>query len=133
MGFTPLDSNALFSTAFRTGALPWAVWTAILAATDADGFVAINPAFLAAQWRMPVEEVQEAWDVHTKPDPDSHNKDCDGARIIPTEDGRWLVVSHIGYRKRYAKEIRLKQKADAQRRYRERKQNGSEATTEDQA
>lgn len=134
MPFTPLDHAALYSTAFRTGPLPWAVWTAILAAMDSDGIVSINPAFLAAQWPgVSREEIEDAWNVHTKPDPDSKNEECEGARLVPTDDGRWLVVSHKSYRTRYSKEIRRAQVAQAQANYRKKQKvsqpgNGKRAT-----
>ena len=119
--YTPLDSQALYSTAFRTGALPWAIWTAILASMDADGNTSLNPAFLAAQWRIDEKEIEKAWNVHTKPDPKSKNKDYDGARLIPLDDGRWHVVSYKSYRNRYRKEIRAQQLREAQSRYRSKK------------
>lgn len=137
MPYTPLDSSALYSTAFRTGPLPWAVWTAILAAMDSDGVVSINPSFLAAQWPgVSRAEIEEAWSVHTKPDPDSKNEEFEGRRLIPYEGGRWLVVSHQEYRNKYSKAIRAEQLRAAKQRQRQREKisqpgNGKRATTVD--
>jgi len=118
--YAPLDSEALFSSAFMEGPLPWAVWTAILASKDKDGLTSLNPTALARMWRVDEEEVQKAWDVHTSPDPKSKNKEYQGRRLIPTEDGRWLVVSHAQYRERFREEKRREQLRLAKQRQRER-------------
>jgi len=132
MPYTPLDHAALYSTAFRTGAIEWAVWTAILAAQDSDGNVAINPAFLAVQWSMDESEVQKAWDVHTHPDPKSKNIEHDGRRIIPLGDGRWHVVSFDKYKDRYRKEVRSEQLrlAKQKQRLREKLEREAKGLTE---
>ncbi len=106
MSYAPLDSQSLFSTAFRAGPLEWAVWTAILAAKDQDGFVSISPDALAALWTCDVGPIQKAWDVHASPDPKSKNKEYEGRRIIPMDDGRWLVVSHEYYRDKHREAAR---------------------------
>jgi len=116
--YTPLDSQSVFSTAFMEGPLPWAVWTAILATADSDGVTAINPPLLARIWRIPIEQVQGAWDVHTHPDPLSKNKEHEGRRIIPTKEGRWFVVGHKLYREMYSKEKRADGLREAKRRQR---------------
>lgn len=119
MPFTPLDHGALFSTAFMSGPMPWAVWTAILSTADANGMTSLNPQILARMWGVPVEDVQAAWEVHTKPDPDSKNKEHGGRRIIPV-DGRWYIVSHSKYKEMYSPEFRREQLRVAKRRQRAR-------------
>jgi hypothetical protein len=124
MPYTPLDSAALYSTAFRSGALEWAVWTAILSAMDVHGNASINPAFLAAQWKNVTEqEIEKAWNVHASPDPKSKNKDHEGRRLIPLEDGRWHVVSYLSYREKYEEDRRLALNRAAKRRQREREKD----------
>ena len=120
MSYAPLDSESLFSSAFMAGPLPWAVWCAILASKDQDGMTALNPEALARMWRIDIEIVQKAWDVHTKPDKLSKNKEHDGCRLIPTPDGRWLVVSHEQYRDKFREERRKEQLRLAKQRQRER-------------
>jgi hypothetical protein len=118
MPYTPLDSQSLFSTAFLEGAVPWAVWTAILASTDQDGNTALWPGHLARVWNMPVEEVEAAWNKHSSPDPASKSVEHEGRRIIKLADGRWHVVNHLRYREKYSKEKRAEALRDAKRRQR---------------
>lgn len=120
MPYTPLDSQALYSTAFMSGPLPWAVWTAILSSIDQDGCTALNPEFLARAWRVPIEDIQSAWDIHTNPDPASKNKEHGGRRMIRLDDGRWLVVSHQHYREKYKEDVRKEQLRVAKQRQRAR-------------
>jgi hypothetical protein len=118
MPYTPLDSQAMFSTAFLEGPLPWAIWTAILSTADQDGITSLSPLYLARAWRMPVEEIAKAWDIHTQPDPSSKNKEHEGRRLIETDNGRWLVVSHAQYRAQYTEDVRKARLRDAKRRQR---------------
>jgi hypothetical protein len=121
MPYAPLDSDSLFSTAFMAGPLPWAVWTAILASKDKDGLTSLNPEILSRLWQVDLADVQKAWDHHAKPDAKSKNKEHDGARIVPTEDGRWKVVSHEKYRSKHLSEKRRDANTEAVRRHRARK------------
>lgn len=118
MPFTPLDSQSLYSSAFMSGALPWAVWTAILSSIDADGTTALSPAYLAAIWHLSEDEIRQAWNVHTEPDPKSKNTSHGGRRMIPMEDGRWLVVSYERYREKYRPEFRKEMARIAKQRQR---------------
>ena len=120
MPFTPLDSQAVFSTAFMSGPMPWAVWTAVLSSADSDGMTSLNPHVLARLWNCPLEDIQAAWDVHTQPDPLSKNQDHEGRRLIPLDGGRWLIVSHSRYREQYSPEFRREQLRLAKRRQRAR-------------
>ena len=123
MGFTALDSESVQSSVFREGPLVWAVWCAILAAKDQDGVTSINPHFLAHQWSVEVGVVQEAWDVLTKPDPTSKNKEYEGRRIVPSEvaPGNWYVTSHDVYRDKWRKERRKEINRISQKRARLKK------------
>ncbi len=116
--FTPLDSQAIFSTVFLEGPLGWAIWTAILASADADGNTTLSPKHLSVLWSMPEEEIQKAWDRHTSPDPQSKNPEFEGRRLIKTEDGRWHIVSFQKYRDSHTKNYRVMRIRDAKRRQR---------------
>jgi len=123
--YTPLDAQALFSSAFLAGVLPWAVWSAILSSLDQDGCTALSPEFLARAWRVPIGEIQTAWDIHTNPDPSSKNKDYGGRRMIRMDDGRWLVVSHKHYREKYREDVRKEQLRAAKQRQRARERGAN--------
>lgn len=127
MSYAPLDSDVLFSTTIKEGPVVFAVWCAILASKDQDGVTALNPESLALLMSKPgegrvvsVETIAEAWNVLAAPDPRSRNPEHEGRRIIPTEDGRWLVVSHERYRLKHQKLRRQEQLRDAKARQRER-------------
>ena len=132
MSYAPLDSESLFSSAFMAGPLPWAVWTAILASKDKDGLTSLNPEALARMWRIETKIVKKAWKVHTDPDPNSKNKDHQGARLIPTPDGRWFVVGHEQYRDKYREEKRREQLRLAKQRQRA-KEKASDASQSHEA
>lgn len=127
MSYAPLDSDILYSTTIKEGPMVFAVWCAILASKDQDGVTALNPESVALlmsdpkeQRFQPVEPIEEAWKVLTSPDPGSRNQEHQGRRIIPTGDGRWLVVSHEHYRQKHQKLRRQEQLRDAKARQRER-------------
>jgi hypothetical protein len=127
VSYAPLDSDILYSTTIKEGPVVFAVWCAILASKDQYGVTALNPESLMALMSKPTEgriadlaAIREAWDILAGPDPDSHNQDFEGRRIIPTADGRWLVVSHERYRLKHQKLRRLEQLRDAKARQRER-------------
>jgi hypothetical protein len=116
--FTPLDSQALFSTVFLEGPISWAVWTAILASADPDGNTTLSPKHLSVLWNMPEAEVQKAWDNHTKPDPSSKNPEFEGRRMIKTPDNKWHIVSFKKYRDAHSKDYRTTQIRAAKQRQR---------------
>lgn len=132
MSYAPLDSDILYSTTIKEGPMVFAVWCAILASKDQDGVTALNPESVALlmsdpkeQRFQPLEPIEEAWGVLTAPDPGSRNKEHEGRRIIPTGDGRWLVVSHEHYRQKHQKLRRQEQLRDAKARQREREKAAS--------
>ena len=120
MPYTPLDSHAMYSTAFMEGPLPWAVWTAILSTADQDGNTSLQPFVLARMWKMSEEEIQKAWDRHTRPDKASKNTEAQGRRLIKLDNGRWHIVSHAQYREQYREDMRREQLRRSKRRQRAR-------------
>jgi len=102
----------------------WAVWTAILADKDKDGFTSLTPGFLAHQWSVSEDEVQKAWDVLAAPDPSSKNKDEGGRRIIHSDvfPGAWYVVSNDLYKNKWTSERRKEANRIAQKRSRLKKE-----------
>lgn len=120
MTYTPLDSDTLFSSVMWLGPDAVGVWYSILASKDQDGVTALNPHTLANIMRCDVAVVQAAWDKLAAPDPDSHNTEHEGRRIVPTKDGNWFVVSHQKYRDKHSGAAYRERGAVRKRRQRER-------------
>lgn len=129
MSFAILDGKALTSSITDQGLITWAVWTAILADKDQDGITTLNPRFLAKVFEAHdlLHLIEEAWNKLASPDPHSKNREHEGRRIIPLEDGRWIVVSHEKYRQIYKKEVRREYLTQAKRASRERERLRREA------
>jgi len=132
MSYAPLDSDVLFSTTIKEGPVVFAVWCAILASKDQDGVTALNPESLALLMRTSdVEGMRAAWEVLAAPDPKSRNPEHEGRRIIPSGDGRWIVVSHERYRLKHQKLVRREQLRAAKERQRAR-EKGEEVPPDEQ-
>jgi hypothetical protein len=126
MSFAILDSGALNSTLCDQGLVVWAVFMAILADKDKDGITTLRPKQIAKNFHHPVKEIEDAWDVLAKPDPESKNDAHEGRRIIPTDDGRWIVVSHDKYRSIHKQAVRQEQIRSAKQRQRAREAKGAD-------
>jgi hypothetical protein len=97
MSYTPLDRGLLTSTLLKEGPDVVAVWALILASTDKLGESDMQPSVAASLLRISDERARTAFALLSEPDPDSKNKEHDGRRILPRENGKWLVVSHAKY------------------------------------
>lgn len=78
------------------------VFMDLLVLADVTGSVDMTPAAIARHTNVPLQEVQEALEALSSPDPDSKNKDHQGRRLVPLEEGRswgWRIVSYDHYRK----------------------------------
>lgn len=133
MSYAPLDSGVLFSTTIKEGPVVFAVWCAILASKDQDGFTELNPETLVGLMSNPLEgkiadygAIKSAWETLAGPDEGSKNQDHQGRRIIPTPDGRWWVVSHEKYRLKHSKAVREEQLRQAKQRQRAREKAAAE-------
>lgn len=126
MSYTPLDDGITMSTvSICGGPVVLAVWTVIMASTDQDGVTKLTPRALEALWSksrdpLTLEAIEAAWEYLASPDEGSANKDHAGRRIVPTDDGRWLVVSHEKYRERHSGTRYRALAADRQARKRDR-------------
>ena len=100
LAYVPLDSSFLRSTVLEHGPVVVACWTLILASADKMGETDINPTTLAGLLRISKEEVKKAWEVLTSPDPDSHNREYEGRRLIAIPDGKWKLASYDKYQSR---------------------------------
>ena len=129
MSYSPLDDSTPYSS-INTGGGPTilAVWCLVLASKNQDGVTALNPSavyglWLGSQEPKTLEDIQKAWDYLTSPDKKSKNQEHEGRRIIPTEDGRWFVVSHYKYRQMYKTEQRRRQWSASQQKIRDAKKH----------
>jgi len=97
VSYTPLDSAFLTSTLLREGPDVVAVWMLVLASADKLGESSMQPSIAASLLRIDDERAEAAFARLSAPDPRSRNKECEGRRIVPRDDGRWFVVSHQRY------------------------------------
>ena len=75
------------------GAKVFAVWGYCIANADPESHcVDLNPALLAAVLGESVENIKDAVEYLASPDVNSHNKEHEGRRIIPTT-GRMHMMS----------------------------------------
>lgn len=77
------------------------VFMDLLVMADVDGVVNKTMEAIARTANAPIEEVQAAIEFLSMPDPHSQNREHDGRRLIPIEDGRawgWKIVSYHHYR-----------------------------------
>jgi hypothetical protein len=116
MAYTPLDSDLLTSTLLKEGPVVVSAFVLILASRDRFGETSLQPATVASLLRIADDEADEAFRVLSSPDPLSRNRDSEGRRIIPIEDGRWRIVSSEKYQYRASKAAAT----ERQRRHREK-------------
>lgn len=125
MSFAILDSGALNSSITDQGLIVWAVFMAILADKDKDGITTLSPRQITKNFSHPnLAEIEQAWEILASPDTQSKNTEHGGRRIVPTEDGRWFVVSHEKYRNIHKQAVRREQLRQAKQRQRERERSG---------
>ena len=99
MSYTPLNRGLLTSTLLKEGPDAVAVWALILASADKLGESDMQPSIAASLLRISDERAEAAFDKLSAPDPQSKNKEHEGRRIRPCEDGKWSVVSHGKYQR----------------------------------
>lgn len=118
MSFVKLFGSILRSTVWRTPLHVRVVWIAILAMKDADGIVESSVPGLAHEAGVTREQVDEAIEVLSSPDPDSTTPDYEGRRIEKV-DGGWKVLNHQKYRDKESKAERRAKKTARQARWRD--------------
>lgn len=77
------------------------VFMDLLVLADVDGVVNMTVEAIARRTNAPLDLVSEAIEALTLPDPHSQNREHDGRRLIPIEEGRgwgWRIVSYHHYR-----------------------------------
>jgi len=69
----------------------------VLASANKLGESTMQPSVAASLLRIDDERAEVAFNVLRAPDPKSRNKECEGRRIVPKDDGGWFIVSHQRY------------------------------------
>ena len=113
-----LFASTFTGSMFGAGAARHATWGYIIANTQKDGIVEINPRLVAAAIGCTPEEVAEAIEYLSSPDPASRNKREDGRRIIREGEYQYLVVNYQTYRSIRNSDERKEYNREAKRRER---------------
>lgn len=98
-GYSKLFSDILGSTIWGEDYATRIVWISLLAATDANGFVAGSIPGFARIANVSVPEMRNAIDRLSSPDPDSRTPDHEGKRIEEVQGG-WVILNYGSYRAR---------------------------------
>jgi hypothetical protein len=96
------------------------VWLLLLAIADRDGYVEGAPSALARMFNVTPEQLADAFNVLTSPDPESRSKTEDGRRLVAAGNHRWLVVNYMHYRQLQSEEDRREKTRERVQRFRER-------------
>jgi hypothetical protein len=83
---------------FGTGIYVHAVWGYVIANTNKDHTVELNPALIAAAFGCDVDGVASAIEFLCGPDPSSRSKKEDGRRLVRRGQFMYFVVNHEDYR-----------------------------------
>jgi hypothetical protein len=94
-----LFESTFTGSMYGAGPVVFAVWSYIIAHTNSDSRVELNPAALAHTLGVKdVKEVHSALAKLASPDPDSRSKTSEGRRIVKEGEYQYLVVNHGIYR-----------------------------------
>jgi hypothetical protein len=106
-----------------------AVWALILASADKLGESDMQPSIAASLLRISDERAVAAFAVLAAPDPGSKNKEHEGRRILPKEDGRWLLASHAKYQFLASRAAATKRQREYEARQKAREADAEAAST----
>jgi hypothetical protein len=120
MSYTPLDSDFLTSSLLQEGPDAVAVWALVLAAADKLGRSSMQPSAAASLLRIENERAEAAFALFCRPDLRSRNKEFEGRRLVPAEDGQWTIVSHQKYQHRASRSAATRRNREYEARVRER-------------
>lgn len=85
---------------YGAGVHVFAVWGWVLAHKDENGHAEINPDLVAHQLGTVAQQVEEALDYLSRPDPKSRSKEHEGRRLIRASQFGYQVVNNDRYRDR---------------------------------
>lgn len=137
MSYAKLDSEIIGSSLCAYGPDVVGCWSIVLSQEDQFGITSASPRLLQmvfAASGMTREDAERIWAIFTSPDPESKSKTFEGRRLIPSGDGRWVIVTHDDYAKKHRAEARQSVVRQAVAKFRAREhrdlcQCGSEATS----
>lgn len=90
-------SSTFTGSMYGAGPCAFAVWGYVVANTK-EGFIELNPKFLAPIIGAEEDEIQRAIAYHCAPDPSSRNPEHGGRRLLPVGAFLYSVPSHRHYR-----------------------------------
>lgn len=120
-GYSKLFSSIVTSSLWGESHTTVRVFIAMLATCDATGFVPGSVPGFAHLARVTREEMEQAVERLSAPDPDSRTPDSEGRRILVVQGG-WQLVNYQDYRDRH--QSKDGSRAESQRAYRSRQRNG---------
>ena len=96
-GYSKLDCGIVDSSLWEMPHEYLRVWIAMLAKTDANGYVRVAAPAMARLCHLTREEFVSVIDTFTSPDPDSRTPDHEGCRLEKVEGG-WMILNYAKYR-----------------------------------
>ena len=125
-------ASAFTGSMFGAGPVVFAVWSYVIANTDQEHNVELNPLLLAACLGTTPDEVAKAIDYLTGPDHRSRSPENSGARMVRIGAFSYFVVNHGKYRAIRNEDERRAYNRDAQRKHRcQTASNGQSLTVND--
>lgn len=117
MAYTRLFSSIVHSTVWREPPHVRLVWVTMLALASKRGVVSASIPGLADVARVSLDQVLDALERLSAPDPYSRSKACEGRRIHEI-DGGWELINHRHYREIQDDDQERIDAAERQRRHR---------------
>lgn len=96
-GYSKLDCGIVDSSLWEMPHEYLRVWIAMLAKTDATGYVRVAAPAMARLCHLTREDFDRIIDVYCSPDPESRTSDHDGRRLEKVEGG-WQILNYAKYR-----------------------------------
>lgn len=96
-GYSKLDCGIVDSSLWEMPHEYLRVWIAMLAKTDATGYVRVAAPAMARLCHLTREEFDRIIEVYCAPDPESRTSDHDGRRLEKVEGG-WQILNYSKYR-----------------------------------
>jgi hypothetical protein len=96
-GYSKLDCGIVDSSLWEMPHEYLRVWIAMLAKTDATGYVRVAAPAMARLCHLTREDFDRIIDAYCAPDPESRTADHEGRRLEKVEGG-WLILNYLKYR-----------------------------------
>lgn len=126
-GYSKLDCGIVDSSLWEQPHDVLRVWIAMLAKTDATGYVRVAPSAMARLCMVDRDRFNEIVEIFTNPDPDSRSPENEGRRL-ECVDGGWMILNYLKYREGLKQPDRTA--AERKRRQREREECHASTVTD---